>query len=409
MESKLNLVNENQESKADLQSSSGLMERIARLEEAVKTRDMLLAICHTRLLDMEIASGSSCAVYDAAFCSVLDMNARGGAEEQDCENIRLRSPRVKTEMDERNFSSGGGQFRGDHGVMRFEENENGRLCASDDSSVDESSPRSYRMGNVSENSYCCSPSSADGSSVAVGLSRGVSDAGMSDAFMTNEAVGRTRGISTRGMARSQRSNPNQAAQARMELGGQALAFGSSQDGFGSQNEDMDASGRNRKRGEKRRLCTFEGCCKMAHGPTYQFCLRHGGGYRCQFPNCTRSAYSTKYCSKHGGGPRCQWNGCIKGAISNSSFCRRHGGGHRCQFPNCANGARQGFDYCLEHGGFNPCGVAGCPNIALLHGEFCRQHNAELKRDKGGCPSPGLSTSGENVNMPGNRRDAAMGY
>jgi hypothetical protein len=127
-----------------------------------------------------------------------------------------------------------------------------------------------------------------------------------------------------------------------------------------------------------KFCTFEGCAKMAHGPTYLFCLRHGGGYRCQEPGCTRSAYSTKYCSRHGGGPRCQWEGCNKGAISNSSYCRRHGGGSRCQHPNCPEGARQGFSYCLNHGGFNPCAYPNCPGIALLTASYCRQHNALFK-------------------------------
>jgi len=134
-----------------------------------------------------------------------------------------------------------------------------------------------------------------------------------------------------------------------------------------------------KRKHESKLCTFEGCAKMAHGPTYLYCLRHGGGYRCQYDGCIRSAYSTKFCSKHGGGPRCQWEGCIKGAISNSSFCRRHGGGNRCQHPNCPEGARQGFNFCLNHGGYNPCAFSGCPCVALLTSEFCRQHNASTKR------------------------------
>lgn len=154
--------------------------------------------------------------------------------------------------------------------------------------------------------------------------------------------------------------------------------------------DFDGSSRSptkRRRGtnvitsgrkNQHKMCTFEGCAKMAHGPTYLFCLRHGGGYRCQEPGCSRSAYSTKYCSRHGGGPRCQWNGCAKGAISNSSFCRRHGGGSRCQHPNCPEGARQGFSFCLNHGGFNPCAYPNCPGLALLTASYCRQHNALFK-------------------------------
>lgn len=140
-----------------------------------------------------------------------------------------------------------------------------------------------------------------------------------------------------------------------------------------------AAGAGAGRKNQHKICTHEGCAKMAHGPTYLFCLRHGGGYRCQEDGCTRSAYSTKYCSRHGGGPRCQWDGCVKGAISNSSFCRRHGGGSRCQHPNCPEGARQGFNFCLNHGGFNPCAYPNCPGIALLTANHCRQHNALFRQ------------------------------
>jgi hypothetical protein len=131
----------------------------------------------------------------------------------------------------------------------------------------------------------------------------------------------------------------------------------------------------KKRKTTHKPCQFEGCQKLAHGPLYNFCLRHGGGYRCLVPGCSKSAYSTKYCSRHGGGPRCQFpGGCGKGAISNSSFCRRHGGGRRCQFPNCTQGSRAGYDFCLAHGGYTPCAFAQCPCPALHGGEFCRQHN-----------------------------------
>ena len=136
-------------------------------------------------------------------------------------------------------------------------------------------------------------------------------------------------------------------------------------------------GKRRKSNQK--PCNFPDCPKLAHGPDYKFCLRHGGGYRCQMPGCPRSAYSTKYCSKHGGGPRCQFQACIKGAISNSSFCRRHGGGPRCQHPNCTEGARAGFNYCLSHGGYNPCAFPSCPCPALHTSSYCRQHNSYQRK------------------------------
>ena len=145
-------------------------------------------------------------------------------------------------------------------------------------------------------------------------------------------------------------------------------------GAGTETAGLDDASKKRKTTHK--PCQFEGCRKLAHGPVYNFCLRHGGGYRCLVPGCSKSAYSTKYCSRHGGGPRCQFpGGCGKGAISNSSFCRRHGGGKRCMFPNCTQGSRAGYDFCLAHGGYTPCSFAQCPCPALHGGEFCRQHNS----------------------------------
>ena len=135
----------------------------------------------------------------------------------------------------------------------------------------------------------------------------------------------------------------------------------------------------KRRRSTQKACNFPDCAKLAHGPDYKFCLRHGGGYRCQMPGCPRSAYSTKYCSKHGGGPRCQFQGCGKGAISNSSFCRRHGGGPRCQHPNCTEGARTGFNYCLSHGGYNPCAFPSCPCPSLHTSSYCRQHNSYQRK------------------------------
>ena len=155
-------------------------------------------------------------------------------------------------------------------------------------------------------------------------------------------------------------------------------------------DDSSATG-GKKRKSTHRPCTYPGGCeKLAHGPDYKFCLRHGGGYRCQVDGCSRSAYSTRYCSRHGGGPRCQFPSCVKGAISNSSFCRRHGGGPRCQHPNCTEGARIGYAHCLSHGGYNPCAFPSCPCPSLHTSSYCRQHNSyNRKVDTTNLPTFGL--------------------
>jgi hypothetical protein len=149
-----------------------------------------------------------------------------------------------------------------------------------------------------------------------------------------------------------------------------------------QNQIQTLPMRTRRGGSSIKTCSYAECNKQAHGPEFRYCLKHGGGYRCQYVGCSRSAYSTKYCSKHGGGPRCQSPGCTKGAISNSTFCRRHGGGPRCQHPNCPEGARQGFQYCLAHGGYNPCVFPSCPLPSLHTSSYCRQHNSYQRKING---------------------------
>jgi len=51
--------------------------------------------------------------------------------------------------------------------------------------------------------------------------------------------------------------------------------------------------------------------QSAVGGSYM-CTAHGGGRRCQFQDCTRSAQSsTNFCVRHGGGRKCQIEGCQK--------------------------------------------------------------------------------------------------
>lgn len=56
-------------------------------------------------------------------------------------------------------------------------------------------------------------------------------------------------------------------------------------------------------------------------------MRHGGGKRCQFENCGKSAQgSTDFCKAHGGGTRCAWGQgeCDKFARGKSGLCTAHG-------------------------------------------------------------------------------------
>lgn len=55
-------------------------------------------------------------------------------------------------------------------------------------------------------------------------------------------------------------------------------------------------------------------------------MRHGGGKRCKFENCGKSAQgSTDFCKAHGGGKRCTWGEgkCEKFARGKSGLCAAH--------------------------------------------------------------------------------------
>lgn len=51
---------------------------------------------------------------------------------------------------------------------------------------------------------------------------------------------------------------------------------------------------------------------------------------------------------HGGGARCSHeSGCAKGAVG-GMFCIRHGGGKRCMFDGCSKSAFRHYGYCSSH-------------------------------------------------------------
>ena len=92
----------------------------------------------------------------------------------------------------------------------------------------------------------------------------------------------------------------------------------------------------------------------AQSPT-DYCKAHGGGKRCQEPNCKVSAISpTDYCKAHGGGKRCQEPNCKASAQNPTDYCVAHGGGKRCQEPNCKASAQNPTNYCIAHGGGKRC-------------------------------------------------------
>ena len=87
------------------------------------------------------------------------------------------------------------------------------------------------------------------------------------------------------------------------------------------------------------------CRSLSFPPILSTCS-HGGGKRCTFAGCTKSAVGgSNLCTSHGGGKRCAVEGCNKSAQSSTKFCVKHGGGKKCAHPDCEKVARGRTSYC----------------------------------------------------------------
>ncbi|KAK1931339.1 putative WRKY transcription factor 19 [Phytophthora citrophthora] len=68
---------------------------------------------------------------------------------------------------------------------------------------------------------------------------------------------------------------------------------------------------------------------------------------CKVLGCGNISVSRGLCRGHGGGRRCHYTGCSKSAQSRSVFCWSHGGGHRCEVENCMR-SRKSKRFCADH-------------------------------------------------------------
>ena len=107
----------------------------------------------------------------------------------------------------------------------------------------------------------------------------------------------------------------------------------------------------------------------------RFCRRHMSR-ACQYPNCTKTRLGAHFCIRHGGGKRCQVEGCNKGASGTvgggARFCIAHGGGRRCKIEGCNSTAKKG-GVCSSHGGRYECIVPGCRKTAHGPSKLCVSH------------------------------------
>ncbi|KAG7376884.1 hypothetical protein PHYPSEUDO_012574 [Phytophthora pseudosyringae] len=68
---------------------------------------------------------------------------------------------------------------------------------------------------------------------------------------------------------------------------------------------------------------------------------------CKVLGCGNISVSRGLCRGHGGGRRCHYAGCSKSAQSRSVFCWSHGGGHRCEVESCMR-SRKSKRFCADH-------------------------------------------------------------
>lgn len=118
----------------------------------------------------------------------------------------------------------------------------------------------------------------------------------------------------------------------------------------------------------RRQCGNPDCVKYALSGG--FCIRHGGGKRCNFDGCQTVAQSGGLCKAHGGGSKCRVAGCGNVA-RRKGFCMSHGGRQPCKVDGCTKCAHGG-GFCISHGGGKRCASIECVKSAQAGG-FCYSH------------------------------------
>lgn len=94
------------------------------------------------------------------------------------------------------------------------------------------------------------------------------------------------------------------------------------------------------------LCNESHCQKRDAGGG--FCVKHGGGRRCEVQGCSRVIQGKgRKCKSHGGGTKCSVESCVKKSVGRG-FCYEHGGGKRCRVEGCNEPAIRSKLYCTQH-------------------------------------------------------------
>ena len=140
-----------------------------------------------------------------------------------------------------------------------------------------------------------------------------------------------------------------------------------------------------------RKCAVDGCFKFPQSST-PYCIAHGGGRRCTYPNCTKAARDKLLCAAHGGGKRCSIQGCTKAAVGGSANCSQHGGGKKCTFEGCSKAAQSPTTLCVMHGGGRRCSFKSCTKVARGKTNFCSAHGGGVRCGDAGCGRAAIAKS-----------------
>nr|CCA20909.1 conserved hypothetical protein [Albugo laibachii Nc14] len=130
--------------------------------------------------------------------------------------------------------------------------------------------------------------------------------------------------------------------------------------------------------EPSRCCRMTGCENLI--VSRSLCVKHGGGTRCTFPECTKRAKLNRRCFQHGGCRFCKVDGC-KSKAKRHGCCWSHGGGMICQVKECTKISTQG-GLCWAHGGGSRCRAKNCQRRSYQKLDYyCTLHADTISHEK----------------------------
>ena len=159
---------------------------------------------------------------------------------------------------------------------------------------------------------------------------------------------------------------------------------------GEREGQMHAGGLPQAGSGKNGCCAVHSKLMFPHEPLWKTLTTLTYAQKCSIvPVCTNvgctnnvwtvGGYRKSVCKTHSGQGRtkCFHDGCLTPAVSGGQvgLCRTHGGGKRCQYTQCGKSAQGNSGYCVGHGGGKRCQIEGCTSSARNTTEFCTKHRS----------------------------------